>query len=291
MRTQWSCRGHAFTLIELLLVVAIIAILVSMLLPALGKAREAGQSLVCLTNMKGISGASFAYASENKDVIWYDWDRSGKTSDTWCFSYEGGKKVPGLVFKYLQNGHKVMECPKNKRKGLDARTVRTKDDNNLYNNGGALDFDYCMVAYTGGAKLGLVTRAAYIPPAPGDGPVHLGAAKASTLTAMRGLPIFVEESTNWWNDYYRDGLWGNWDQVTQRHARAGSVAYISGDAEVFKAPNHTLDTARNPNRDGMDDKNFCANDVYVSATSRDDDWWALYGDRHKWGWVNLPRKD
>jgi hypothetical protein len=280
-------------------VVAIIAILISMLLPALGRARESGLSLACVTNMKGLIVAAHAYANDNKDVIFYDWDRrnplpTGWTQrDTWCISYPDHKspnlREPGLVFKYLQDGHKVFECPKNKRKGANNRTITDKKkDNLLYNTDGPLAFDYCMVSFTGGAKLGMVTKAAYIPPAGGDPPLKLAAANAKTLTMMRGVPIFVEESTNWYNDNVLDGLWGNWDQVTQRHERGGTVAYLSGEAEILKTPVHSWDTASTSTRD---DKNFCSNDIFVSASYRDDDWWAIYYTAHKWGWINKPGKD
>lgn len=60
---------RAFTLIELLLVVAIIALLISILLPSLCMARNAARMMVCSSNMRQMSIASFTYGSDAKDQI------------------------------------------------------------------------------------------------------------------------------------------------------------------------------------------------------------------------------
>lgn len=62
-------RFRAFTLIELLVVIAIIALLISILLPALTRARQQAKSAVCLSNMRGIGLAIYAYANDQRDFL------------------------------------------------------------------------------------------------------------------------------------------------------------------------------------------------------------------------------
>ena len=89
-RTQRPARPAAFTLIELLVVVSLIVLLIAMLLPALGNARQVARTTICSSNMKQLSGAAVAYAQEygkwfqpardshipnatfRENVIWYN---------------------------------------------------------------------------------------------------------------------------------------------------------------------------------------------------------------------------
>lgn len=60
-------RKGFFTLVELLIVIAIIAILASMLLPALHKARSVAQKIKCTGNLKSLQAANLNYAFDNND--------------------------------------------------------------------------------------------------------------------------------------------------------------------------------------------------------------------------------
>ncbi len=62
-----ECRG--FTLIELLVVISIIALLISLLLPALGQARATAQTTLCGTRLKQVGLAANLYASEHREQL------------------------------------------------------------------------------------------------------------------------------------------------------------------------------------------------------------------------------
>ncbi len=79
-------RTPGFTLIEILVVVAIIALLVAILLPSLARAREQARVAVCLSNYRAIGIAAAAYLNAEKDR--FCWGPQGRPAS----NYYGGKR-------------------------------------------------------------------------------------------------------------------------------------------------------------------------------------------------------
>src|SRR5688572_21797364 len=82
-QTHGPCSGSrvgAFTLLELLAVVAMIAILAAMLLPAISKAKIRSQAVACLNNNRQLATAWLLYADDHNDRLAYNLGGPNRTS-------------------------------------------------------------------------------------------------------------------------------------------------------------------------------------------------------------------
>jgi prepilin-type N-terminal cleavage/methylation domain-containing protein len=121
-------KNKGFTLIELLVVVAIIAVLISMLLPALGAARQAAKGAVCVSNLKQIMTATLMYA-DMFNGNFYDTPDSNHQlfsqisihGPRWNNDPTGIWTDWGLLYeaKILQDG-RVAYCPSDQNYNYDA---------------------------------------------------------------------------------------------------------------------------------------------------------------------------
>ena len=104
-------RRKAFTLVELLVVIGIIALLIAILLPALRKAKDMAQRTVCGSQMRQLTAAWMIYANDNKGtMVSCDTAKYG-----WVTDLGAGQTIEqtiknGALYKYL-NSIKVYKCP------------------------------------------------------------------------------------------------------------------------------------------------------------------------------------
>ncbi|MCM8532801.1 MAG: type II secretion system GspH family protein [Lentisphaeraceae bacterium] len=93
-----------FTIIELLIVIAIIGILASMLLPAISKVRLKARQAVCLSNQRQTFTATFSYITENNNYAPFD-NHWSAAKDNWKNKTWYNRLIPG----YLPPGTKIVD--------------------------------------------------------------------------------------------------------------------------------------------------------------------------------------
>jgi prepilin-type N-terminal cleavage/methylation domain-containing protein len=87
-------KRHAFTLVELLVVIGIITVLIGILMPVLSKAREQAQTTACMSNLKHVGAAMEMYSNDFKKFP------DGITSGNFAFRMKPGLKTandPGAL--------------------------------------------------------------------------------------------------------------------------------------------------------------------------------------------------
>lgn len=193
-------RTVGFTLIELLVVISIIALLVGILLPALGAARESGRRAKCLSNLHQIGIGMAAYGADNNDsVILGSWP----LIDAYNYVFWNNRYYQSLGALwsggYINDGE-LFFCPSQQQEGLTLETANGSQaedktefghfDNNDPDVPSVTRVSYGTRSNTGGAKpiLYYDLPSGNMPPAttpPGTAPIY-----RKDFAAFTGRPLY-----------------------------------------------------------------------------------------------------
>lgn len=127
-------RTRAFTLIELLMVLAIIALLATLLLTVINRAKAAAQAIDCRNNLRQWGQATQLYAANHNDLLPKNGAESGLSpTNGWYvelpaeINLPSYKSMPWRTNPAIDPGHSIWICPSN---------TRRSNSNNL--------FHYCL---------------------------------------------------------------------------------------------------------------------------------------------------
>jgi len=240
-------NNTAFTLIELLVVISIIALLVSILMPALSNARQQATGAVCLANQKTLALSWVMYYDDNDGML--VWGGTGLSNPegsgkTWAYlagpwacsaSYKGPGLEPkyqsirdGLLYPYIENVE-AYHCPGDKRYKSEAESFPGSGSLGGYRSYGLAgglygaslkEWDYGFVYHTKASTIKHPSeKYAFVEEADGRG---------GNVGSWVIHPIgSVSERVS-----YPNGGW--WDAITLWHNDASTMGFCDGHAELHR---------------------------------------------------------
>jgi prepilin-type N-terminal cleavage/methylation domain-containing protein len=226
----------AFTLVELLVVIGIIAILVAILLPALQRAKEQANAVKCQNNMKQLMTAFLTFAHDNKGHLPGNRQESTRMrgANAWkaCFlfgTYDASQNANyihapqnGTIWKYTRN-YDLYRCP-----SLPANLARV-GSRYITNS----RFDVAMPMLWPGAKVTKIKQlSAYCPTADRNDKTaaQFGTMPNKTWVAT---PIIVQEDPYNQNGNNIEGAHSESDYIATNHNKGSYYGAIDGSVQFF----------------------------------------------------------
>ena len=125
--TDKSNEADGFTLVEVLVVIAIVSVLMGILLPALGKVRRHARTMVGMGNMRQIANAVNCYAMENDEsypesvatigdaAVHWHWQEPTRMIGVFALHPQQHRSMSGYLGGYIDDAS-IMFCPNAARK-------------------------------------------------------------------------------------------------------------------------------------------------------------------------------
>ncbi len=222
--TSTRSRRVGFTLVELLVVIGIIALLISILLPVLNKAKQRANAVKCQSNLKTLMMGFIMFSNDHNGYLpgsENDYAQDLEWKRCWL---KGPKGMPapggtppitnapteGTVYKYLKNSQ-VYRCPSNDSGGTVGAGGGTNER-----------FDYCSFKSFAGAK---ITKIKNMSRFRGS-----GANPATTDRLFNTTPVICQEDPAYLNASNMDSGHSNFDPLD--HVHNGGSYYASVDGSV-----------------------------------------------------------
>ena len=213
---------RAFTLVELLVVVAILALLAAMSLPALCKTNIKSQGFQCMSNLKTLTAAWTSYSLDNNELLldsraWVKGDVSNPGSLDFVDAYQTNFSTLNV---YLGGNVKPYKCPSDPRVSTLIAYNRTPVSRSVSMNG------YIGQGWTSGYLL--YKRTSHLTrPGPANTNVLLDEASASINDGFFAVEM---------DSYDPNNLPGKSlvDIPAAYHSKAGSFSFADGHAELHR---------------------------------------------------------
>jgi prepilin-type N-terminal cleavage/methylation domain-containing protein/prepilin-type processing-associated H-X9-DG protein len=247
-------KKKAFTLIELLVVIAIIAMLLAILTPALRRAKEAAQRVVCSNHLKTIGLANEIYATEQRGffVPFYDPDASSAFQQYWIANQKFREYIDVNSRQQSSSSYITPEeytCPTDKiAKDPDSASAGTGTVSSYAIN--VTDWGWSPTGYAGHKQSQMTstgTKIAFLES--NDFWADWGGPNSATSGAnyVTGWDVLGQNTSQ---AYHDAGIFG---QVLYRHSEGSNVLFYDGHVDYFKKEVLFVreDFNANPKRPGM----------------------------------------